>query len=298
VADERLTSAERREQARAERRRKEADEAARASRRRLTSIVVGLVITAFVTWVLWLAFSGGPGDIETPQVVDPAAASDAREAAGCEPMPVDLSGTATHFAPAEAPPADALYTLRPTASGPHFERPSSPGVYRNGMDERGSTHAMEHGAVVLWWDPDVAPSGSVDEITDLAELLNANGFGNPRTGAGIFAAAFEGAFTSGKPIALRAWGAALDCDTWDRVVAEAFVVDHYGSHGISPERTLGPYPEDVLIFGPGAEQTESPDGGLGVVPPEDGGGDGEGMEVDGSDPTEEPTDEATGDATE
>lgn len=259
--DERLTKRERRERAREERRRQEEEEQQQARRRRILAIVVGLLIAGLIAAVLVLAFQGGPDTIEDIRIVDPVAAAQARETDGCVQLDDTTTGNREHFEPNNAPPADSIYTLRPAASGPHFSQQAAPGVYGDGLDERGVVHSMEHGAVVVWYDPDQVAGDTIDDIQSWVESLNASGFANPRSGAGLFSAPFQGQFTSGKPIALRAWGAALDCSSWDRSVGNAFVVDHFGTHGIAPEAgSLGIYPERLMRFSPGAEQTEVPNG--------------------------------------
>jgi hypothetical protein len=66
--------------------------------------------------------------------------------------------------------------------------------------------------------------------------------------------------SSGKPIAMRAWGVAMDCDSWDESYADGFLVDYWGTHGIAPERNLSPYPASAIQYGDGAveDNTEAP----------------------------------------
>jgi hypothetical protein len=40
----------------------------------------------------------------------------------------------------------------------------------------------------------------------------------------------------------------MDCDEWDETVANSFVIENYGTHGIAPERVFAPYPTEVLAY--------------------------------------------------
>jgi hypothetical protein len=250
---ERLTNKERRAQAREERKRKEAEAAAKRKRAAVRNGLVTALIVAVVAAVVLQAFLGGPDEIGDPILISSTEAEDARTAAGCEvladrePLP-DRS----HFAANQAPPADAIYTdIRPTHSGPHTEsvHPIVPEGASSQLDERSTTHNLEHGAIIAWYDPEQVDRATANEMGEWAGLLNANGFRVDRAGTAIFVAPYtEPGISSGKAVAFRAWGTAMDCDEWDETVANSFVIEHFGTHGIGPERTFAPYPEGVLEF--------------------------------------------------
>ena len=247
---ERRTNKERRAIAREERRRKEAEAAQRRKRNQLRNGLITFVVIAVIGAVLLQAFLGGPEDIEATILVSSSAAEDAREAAGCEVLverePLE---DRSHFEPDAIPPADEVYSgIRPTHSGPHGEIPYPVTAdAESQIDEVVSTHNLEHGAIIAWYDPEEVEG---DEIGAWAERLNANGFeGAPGTGVGILSSPFEDpGIESGKNVAFRAWGTAMGCDTFDETVANAFVIENYGTRGIGPERLGAPYPEEVLGF--------------------------------------------------
>lgn len=251
---ERLTNKDRRTQAREERKRQEAEAAKKRKRNGLRNGAITAVIVAVVAAVVLQAFLGGPASIDDAILINSSDVEDARAAAGCEvlvdrePLP-DRS----HFEASAAPAADALYTdVRPTHSGPHslqFHPIVSSGASSQ-LDERSTTHNLEHGSIIAWYDPDQIEGGVANEMGDWSSVLNANGFRNDRGGVAIFVAPYtDPGISSGKAVAFRAWGVAMDCDTWDEDVAHAFVIDNFGTHGIAPERPLGPYPEGVLEYG-------------------------------------------------
>ncbi|MTV25995.1 DUF3105 domain-containing protein [Nitriliruptoraceae bacterium ZYF776] len=259
---ERLTNKERRAQARDERRRKEAEAAAKAKRDRVRNLGIGVVVVALVAAIGIGAWMGRAPSLDDVILVSASEADAAREAAGCEvlalrePLPERY-----HFEAPNAPAPDSIYTdVRPTHSGPHLTQyqPVSEDGYSSQLSEVASTHNLEHGTVAVWWDPEQVDGSTVSEIRDWTQILNANGFrenpppgfpGGSITGAGILAAPYEDpGISSGQAVAFRAWGTAMDCDVFDETVANAFVAEHFGTRGIGPERTMAPYPEEVLDF--------------------------------------------------
>lgn len=259
--DRRPTKAERREQKRQRRLEEERLAEEQAARDRRRNITYGVSLFVVVGVLIALAVGNLGQTIDSAITLTRAEAEDARAASGCEVLDVELVSDAdvaalglngrSHVEPATAPAADVLYTRgRPTASGPHYTTPLPVrnGVPDNPLDERGSTHNMEHGAIIVWIDTDVVPGDDVDDIDDWVALLNDNGFAENSGRAGIMASPVTDAgIDSGKPLAIRGWGVAMDCDTWDRDWANAFVIEHYGPRGDAPER-FQEYPSDALDF--------------------------------------------------
>lgn len=284
------TKAERRAEARAERKQQAEQEARDAKRRRYRSIGLTVLTVAIVGIILIPTFQRllGGDDVQDLEI-SMAAAEAARADAGCEMLVEDTPlPDRTHFDPAEAPPADVLYAeaqVRPTYSGSHFGvvSPRIDNVPRTPIEERSVVHNMEHGAITVWFDPEQADGDVQSAMGDWGESRNELGFSS-RAGAAIFTSEYDGTITSGKAVAFRAWGQAMDCDTFDETVADAFVIDHFGTHGIAPERTLSPYPEDLLGYGD-AESGDTPEG--------EGPQDAESDPVDSTEEVETATDEDT-----
>jgi hypothetical protein len=250
---ERLTNKERRAQAREERKRQEAEAAAKRKRSTLRNGLVTAVVVGVVAAVVLQAFLGGPDSIGDPILVSASEADQARQAAGCEVLadqePLPDRG---HFSANQAPPADTIYTdVRPTHSGAHTEsvHPIVASGASSQIDERSTTHNLEHGAVIAWYDPDQVDPGIASEMGDWAGTLNNNGFQFDRAGTAVFVSPFEDpGISSGKAIAFRAWGTAMDCDVWDETVAHSFVIENFGTHGVGPERICCEYPNGVLDY--------------------------------------------------
>lgn len=112
---------------------------------------------------------------------------------------------AEHLAPGVPTPA---YNSDPPTSGPHARSPAPCGIYRQPVDDTAQLHSMEHGAVVIQYDPDLAQ----DQIESLeginwspaAEVIVAPRPNNPA------------------PVALTAWTKRLLLDEVDTDVVVAF----------------------------------------------------------------------------
>jgi hypothetical protein len=271
---ERLTNAERRAQAREERKRREAEQAQKRSRGSLRTALVTFAIVAVVAAVLLQAFLGGPETLEDTILISSTEADEARQGAGCEVLAErSPSEDRTHFPSNGIPPADQIYTdIRPVHSGPHAEGVHPVTTSTNSpVDEVVSTHNLEHGSVIVWYDRDGA-GRDASAVGDWAETLNTNGFAPGRGGVGILASPYEEpGISSGKAFAFRAWGTAMDCDEWDETVANAFVLDHFGTHGVAPERLGAPFPTEILAYSDAdVEDTPSEEAPIdGATPEED-----------------------------
>jgi hypothetical protein len=292
---ERLTNKERREKARDERKAKEAEAARKKKTGNLRNGLVTFAIVAVVGAVLLQAFTGGPETIDDQIELISSQVEDARLAAGCEVLtdqqPLE---DRSHAETASGIDADASYTdTRPTHSGPHTVgmHPVTPAA-NNQIDEISSTHNLEHGSIIVWYDPEQVEGDTPSQIGDWAEQLNDNGFARPQAGVGILSSPYEDpGIESGKAFAFRAWGTAMDCDAWDEDVAYGFVLDHYGTHGIGPERTLAPFPSEVL----GYVDQETPDTPTDEAPLDEGFEDIDADDVDEDDiDAEVPEEDAQG----
>jgi hypothetical protein len=251
VADqERLTNKQRRAKAREERSRKEQERARQRKRDALRNSVIALVVFAVVGGLVYQAYFTGEAGLEDAILVSSDEIQSAEETAGCETLVErDPLPDAGHFDRASAPPADLIYPdIRPTHSGPHTAEtvPAITSGSPTQLDEKTLTHNLEHGAIVAWYDPAQVDQETIDEMEDWSSLLNNSGF-HGQGGGVIYVSPYEEpGISSGKAIALRAWGTAVDCDEWDETVANGFVAEHYGTRGIGPENAFAPYPSGVL----------------------------------------------------
>lgn len=176
---------------------------------------------------------------------EPAAVPDERDvaaaavAAGCQTVEHEPDGQPVHYAPDAAPPAEDLYTQRPPASGPHFTSWLQVDIYGGPVDERAAVHNLEHGAVVVWYDPGTVDEADLAALIAWAEQRNAAGLVSRRAGTGIIVAPYDGAEMP-QPLAFRAWQVTGDCDRFERDYADGFVLRYFGSRGHAPEGGLAP----------------------------------------------------------
>lgn len=264
---ERHTKAERREEKRGKRAEEEAAAAAIAKKARVRNGVYGVSLVTLAAVLITLAVGNRAPVIENALTVSSDAVAASLTSNGCVALDVPLLEARTHLQPATAPPAASLYTNgRPTASGPHYETagPIFNGVRNEPLDERSTTHNLEHGSVIVWFDDQQLSTDDVSEIGTWVKTLNNAGFQNQSgSGAGILAGPVgDGGIDSGQAIAIRYWGGGLDCDSWDETYANGVVVDNFGTRGNAPESPLGPYPVDALEYsdqdGPTPAGTDAP----------------------------------------
>lgn len=262
---ERMTKAERREQKRKERLEEEARQAEVDKKQRARNAGIAVISVALIGGLVFLAVDNASGPTATGGVtITQAAGEEAQAAAGCEIVNDQRLADATHFEPTTIPPAETIYTDgRPTNSGPHYTRANGviSGVSNNQLDEFATTHNLEHGAVIVWFDPDQVDRGTIGDIGDWVERFNAAGFAQELSGAGLFGSPYtDPGIDSGKALAVRAWGVSMDCDSWDETALNKFVIDHYGTNGTAPEAALGPYPFDALRYDDGSDAGSTGDG--------------------------------------
>ena len=101
------------------------------------------------------------------------------------------------------PPGEPIsYRASPPYGGSHWEIPTRCGVYAEQQAFEGLVHTMEHGAVIIYYQPDLA---TVDEV----ERLGAVASDLLEQGRRIILTPHQGISS---PLALAAWGAILELD--------------------------------------------------------------------------------------
>lgn len=219
----------------------------------LMGIGAALLVAGGVAAVVGLRGSDDAG-VPADFTVSAAAAAVAEQTAGCEHLDVlPLSPTPHLDTLEDAPSAEELYPdLRPTAGGRHLgARIHAVGVVDEPPDERVTTHNLEHGAVVVYYDPVELPVADVDLVERWGSGWNEAGFDEQgAAGGGVIVAPYDGTFTSGRALALRAWDVAVDCDRFEVPVADGFLARHFGDRGKAPEGHLVPYPAELLELVP------------------------------------------------
>jgi hypothetical protein len=163
-------------------------------------IILGIVVAAF-------AFSGS-GDSESSARNAVAALREA----GCTYQNPRSQGR-DHV---EALPANFKPNSTPRSSGPHSNQTIIYGAYTDTVPELNAVHNLEHGAVIIWYGPEV-PQSTIDQINDFYQA-DPNGL--------IVARHPE----LGDEIALVAWTHVARCPRWDENAANRFI-ERFGFRG-------------------------------------------------------------------
>ena len=137
-----------------------------------------------------------------------------------------------------ARPALSTYTSVPPASGPHASTTMPAGVYDQPVPFDLALHSMEHGAAVIWYDPNADPA----DIAAVAAFAAANQdhvimspFSFPEEGE-------QGVLPAGNEMALAAWRRLQLCPSMD-VAPVASFFEHYRVPTLNGGEYLGEAPE-------------------------------------------------------
>lgn len=240
TSKQRLTKAERKEQARQERAELQR-KMARSHRTRRISILVVLVLVAGAA-----AFALTRPEPDRP---DPArllaAAADARQTAGCTPIENVGPYQPENQDRAHGPTAPPLSTFpsKPPASGPHSDIPLGAGIYDSPVDMGRLIHSLEHGAAVVWYAPD-ATGEELDRIMDF--------YSDRAVGSRVIVAPYDypGEAEAGSldgQMALVAWHHVQSCQRLSLDAAFGFTA-RYASPPFGEQAYAGEAPEAGAAF--------------------------------------------------
>jgi hypothetical protein len=130
------------------------------------------------------------------------------------------------------------YSSLPATSGPHWD-PSGIanwGVYTTPQPETQLIHNLEHGGIVIWYDPEALTVEAIDALTD---------FVNTQTSSGVsgrykfILSPWGGTDPLPAPVVATAWRWLLELQTADVDAIDEFARAHYGN---APEPGGGPGP--------------------------------------------------------
>lgn len=172
----------------------------------------GILVLGLVILLLVVLFGGGGTS-------DPGGIGLRQADAGGSHIPEGQQGTG--------------YTSVPATSGQHWNTATSPGpwgVYTTAQPQERMLHNLEHGGIVIWYQP---AQTSADDLAALTQFVQQQ----------ITTERFKMILTPwsgadfGHPIAVTAWNWLLYLDTADLDKVRAFTDAHYGD---APEPFGGP----------------------------------------------------------
>ena len=171
----------------------------------------GILVLGLVILVLVLLFSGGSAD---PTV------SGTRQ----------VDAGRTHI---DAGTQGSGYTSVPATSGPHWSSADSPGpwgVYTTAQPQERMIHNMEHGGIIIWYQPALLSTADLTALTQFVQQqITTEKFKvilTPWSGTNF-----------GHPIAVTAWDWLLYQDTLDLDAVRGFIDAHINR---APESLGGP----------------------------------------------------------
>jgi hypothetical protein len=137
-----------------------------------------------------------------------------------------------------APCGAGPYSSLPATSGPHWETtPAQWGAYSTPLPESQIIHNLEHGGIVIWYDPELVDDAGVAELTSYVEGQVDSGIGGRFK---FILSPWGGEDDLGGAVALTAWRHLLTIDALDMDVVRAFADANYLRH--APEPNGGPAP--------------------------------------------------------
>lgn len=137
----------------------------------------------------------------------------------------------------DAPCGPDPYSSTPATSGPHWD-PSGVanwGVYSTPQNETQLIHNLEHGGIVIWYEPAQLDADQISQLTSYVQAQISQGIG----GRYKFILSPWAGEELASPIAVTAWRHLLFLDEVDIGAIDAFVGERYG---LAPEPNGGPGP--------------------------------------------------------
>ena len=184
-------------------------------------LLVGVILIALV-----LLLGGGPsesvgtqlpddGQAHVTQGVDCRAPTNASQAAECGENP---------------------YGTVPAASGPHWSGPANWGVYTEPQVETQLIHNLEHGGVVIWYDPDAVDAEQIAELERYVTTQVSSGISGRFR---FIVSPWAGEEELPAAIVATTWRNVLEMDEVETGMLDEFTREHYGR---APEPNGGPGP--------------------------------------------------------
>jgi hypothetical protein len=107
------------------------------------------------------------------------------------------------------------YNSNPPSSGKHYNLPQDAGIYTTAPADGHLVHSLEHGAIILWYNPQQVSKQQLMQLTKLFKSINLDKkIMTPRLNLPT-------------PVALSSWGRVLKLKTTDEKQIKAFFNTNY-----------------------------------------------------------------------
>ncbi len=237
TSKQRLTKAERKEEARRQRAELERKMAAGRRNRRIAIVLVVVLVAGVGAFVLTR-----PQEAKATPAELLASADQARQTAGCGKVetvgPYQPKSQDRAHIVAQLPLS--TYPSVPPTSGPHNAIPYGAGVYGSPPPIDRVIHSLEHGAAIVWYSPDVS-GAELDRIRGFYEGATVGGrvivapYDYPDQGA-------SGSLPAGSQMALVAWHRMQLCSQVNLAAAFGFT-SSYAAPPFGQQAYRGEAPE-------------------------------------------------------
>jgi len=117
------------------------------------------------------------------------------------------------------------YKTDPPTSGAHYNTPTAPGFYTEPQPAGAVVHGLEHGHIVIYYDPSNTAAEVVETLKGYAETYRG-------TWDGVVVLPRE----QPEEVVLTAWRQMLRMETWDQALAERFIDAFRGRGPENPVR--------------------------------------------------------------
>ncbi len=107
------------------------------------------------------------------------------------------------------------YDTNPPAEGNHYPEPQDAGVYTTPPADGHLVHSLEHGAVILWYNPKML---SKDKIINLTNIFNS---------ISLSKTIMTPRYSMNVPVAITSWGRILKLTTIDEKQIKNFFETNY-----------------------------------------------------------------------
>ena len=129
------------------------------------------------------------------------------------------------------------YSSLPATSGPHWDTPDGWGAYSTPQPETQVIHNLEHGGIVIWYDPDALTEEQIAELDSYVESQVATGIGGRFK---FIVSPWGGRDPLPSPVVVTAWRHLLELEAFDMDAIRDFADANYLVH--APEPNGGPAP--------------------------------------------------------